>query len=73
MRYVFLGDRLTRAGLVGRPCDPVRRPPARGQAGGRVVRGRNGNALVVFDTGERVVVPGRRLRLAEKTPAPRGR
>ncbi|HLT46283.1 MAG TPA: hypothetical protein VK002_03570 [Rubricoccaceae bacterium] len=39
MRYVFLGDRLTRPDLAGRPCDPVRRPD------GRVVRGHNRNAL----------------------------
>ena len=50
MRYVFLGDRLTRPGLAGRPCDPVRRPD------GRVVRGRNRNALVVFDTGGHLLV-----------------
>ncbi len=60
MRYVFLGDRLSRPDLAGRPCDPVRHPD------GRVVRGRNRNALVVFDTGEVAVVPGGRLRLAAK-------
>ena len=57
MRYSYLGTKDTDPMLVGRACEPVRRPD------GKVVRGR-GNALVIFD-GEAVprVVIARRLRL----------
>jgi hypothetical protein len=57
VRYVYLGTTDTAPLLVGRACDPVRRPD------GKVIRGR-GNALVIFD-GEEVprAVIARRLRL----------
>lgn len=63
MRYVYLGDKHTRLDLEGRPCDPVLRPDR------QVIRGRNRNQLVVFDTGERAVVAGRFLRLQSKLKA----
>jgi hypothetical protein len=28
MRYTYLGDKLTRPGLKGAQCDPIRRPEA---------------------------------------------
>jgi hypothetical protein len=59
-RYVYLGDRLTDPRLVGRLCDPIRRPD------GKCIVGRPGgprNQLVRFDNGEVVVVVARRLRL----------
>lgn len=62
MRYLFLGDSYSRPDLRGRPCDPVMRTGAAGKP--VVTRGRNRNQLVVFEGGERVVVPGRFLRLA---------
>lgn len=61
MRYVYLGDRLTRPELVGQPCDPVRRADGRA-----IVSVKMATALVVFAGGERHVVKRRRLRLAEK-------
>ena len=61
MRYVYLGDRLTRPDLRGMRCDPVRRPDGR-----CVVSTRLASALVVDAAGERHVVARRRLRLAEK-------
>ena len=56
-RYRYLGDRLTDAALVGRQCEPVRRPD------GKCVVGR-GAGLVTFE-GETVprVVIRRRLRV----------
>ena len=60
MRYIYLGDRLTRSDLHGQPCDPVLRKD------GRVVRGRNRNQLVRFADGMACVVAGRRLRLRSK-------
>jgi hypothetical protein len=56
MRYLYLGDKLTRPDLKGAECDPIRR------ADGKCVVGR-GKALVRFATGERVVVLRRRLRV----------
>ena len=61
MRYVYLGDRLTRPDLRGMRCDPVRRPDGR-----CVVSTRLASALVVDAAGERHVVARRRLRLAAK-------
>jgi len=57
VRYVYLGTRWTAPHLVGRACDPVRRPD------GRVIR-EGGSALVIFE-GESTprVVSARRLRL----------
>lgn len=57
MRYTYFGDRHTRPDLRGAQCDPVRRPD------GKVVRGRNRNALVRLASGELVVAAGRFLRL----------
>ena len=68
MRYIYLGDRLTREELRGQPCDPVRR------ADGRCIVSRMGTQLVRFEDGTEVVVLRRRLRLtaaarAEAVPA----
>lgn len=57
-RYVYLGDKLTDPRLVGQPCDPVLRAD-----GTCLVSQKPRNQLVVFTTGEQVVVLGRRLRL----------
>lgn len=56
MTYRYLGDRWTRSELRGARCCSVRRPD------GKCRRGKNGNMLVQFDTGEVVVVVGRLLR-----------
>jgi len=61
VRYVYLGDRLTREELKGIRCDPVRRDDGR-----CVVSRRMAAALVVDEQGERHVVARRRLRLADK-------
>ncbi len=58
MRYVYLGDRLTRADLVGQLCDPLLR------ADGKCVVGKS-KQLVRFASGEAVVVLRRRLRLVK--------
>jgi hypothetical protein len=63
MRYVYLGDRMTREDLVGAGCDPVRRP-----SDGKCIVGRNAVQLVDFANGERHVVLRRRLRLRSKLP-----
>ena len=68
MRYVYLGDALTRPALRGAPCDPVMRTGAAGRP--VVTRGRNRNQLVTWLDGTRDVVPGRHLRLASKRGAP---
>lgn len=60
MRYVYLGDRLTRHDLRHMPCDPVRRAD-----GKCIVSARMATALVVFENGERHVVARRRLRLRD--------
>jgi hypothetical protein len=57
MRYVYLGDTLTRPELRDRPCDPVRR-----RRDGKTVVG-GSKMLVVFDDGELAVVLRRRLRV----------
>lgn len=61
MRYVYLGDKLTRPDLKGSPCDPVRRQD------GRCVVGR-GKQLVEFAGGNRAIVLRRRLRVVNPTP-----
>ena len=59
MEYIYLGDRLTRPELKKQACKAVRRPD------GKCIRGKNGNMLVEFETGEKVVVLGRLLRNAK--------
>lgn len=59
MRYVYLGDRFTREDLIGRTCDPVRRPD------GKCIVGAS-KALVRFEGGEEHVVNRRMLRLRSK-------
>ena len=60
-RYRYLGDRLTDPKWRGRLCNPVR------DERGKCIVGRClGGALVEFDTGERVNVNRRRLRLVQK-------
>ncbi len=62
MRYVYLGDRLTREDLKGQACNPVRR-----LSDGKCIVGRSmASQLVVFASGETHVVLRRRLRLVEK-------
>lgn len=60
MRYRYLGDRLTDPALVGRRCDPVRRPD------GKCIVGRS-KQLVRFE-GEQAprVVLRRRLRILKR-------
>jgi len=61
MRYIYLGDRLTRPDLRGMECDPVLR------ADGKCIIGKAPrNQLVVDANGKRHVVLARRLRLKEK-------
>lgn len=55
MDYTYLGDRLTDPRLKGKQCAAVRR-------NGKCIRGKNGNMLVRFASGETVVVMGRLLR-----------
>jgi hypothetical protein len=55
-QYVYRGDRWTMAWLRGRCCEAVRRPT------GKCIRGKNGNMLVRFTSGEVCVVLGRQLR-----------
>lgn len=52
--YTYLGDRLSNR--RGHRCQAVR------NAAGKCIRGRNGNMLVQFENGERVVVVARLLR-----------
>lgn len=54
--YTYRGDRWTMDWLRGRKCEAVRR------SDGKCIRGRNGNMLVRFTSGETVVVLGRQLR-----------
>lgn len=54
--YIYRGDKLTDAALKGQRCTAVRQPD------GKCVRGSNGNMLVRFDDGRRVVVLARQLR-----------
>lgn len=53
--YTYLGDRLTDPRLKGKQCTAVR-------SNGKCIRGKNGNMLVRFASGESVVVLGRQLR-----------
>lgn len=61
MRYIYLGDKLTRDDLRGMLCDPVRRAD-----GKCVVSQKMATALVVDADGVRHVVMRRRLRLRDK-------
>lgn len=57
-RYTYLGDRLTRNGLKGMQCNPVRRAD-----GKCVINTKLATALVEDVTGTRHVVARRRLRV----------
>lgn len=59
MRYLYLGDALTRSDLRGAPCDPVRRPDGKCIVGGSKM-------LVRFASGEEHVVLRRRLRIVKE-------
>ena len=54
--YTYRGDKLTDPRLKGQHCSAVRR------ADGKCIRGKNGNMLVRFASGETAVVLGRQLR-----------
>lgn len=54
--YIYRGDKLTDPALKGQRCTAVRR------ADGKCIRGPNGNMLVKFEGGQRIVVLGRQLR-----------
>lgn len=60
VRYIYLGDKLTRPELVGMECDPVR------DICGVCIVGRMGSAMVKDKEGNRYIVLRRRLRLKEK-------
>lgn len=60
VRYVFLGDRMSRPEMKGIACDPVRRAD-----GKCIVSIARASALVVDGEGRQHVVPRRRLRLAD--------
>lgn len=60
MRYIYLGDKLTREDLKNQPCDPVRRV-----SDGKCIVGK-GKAMVRFANGETHVVLRRRLRLTKE-------
>ena len=62
MRYIYLGDKLTRPELRGQPCDPGRRPDGRGVVG-------QGKAVVRFRDGTLAIVLRRRLRLRKEDAA----
>lgn len=56
MEYRYIGDRLARAGqYCQRLCKAIRKND-------KCIRGRNGNMLVQFQNGDRVVLPARQLR-----------
>ena len=55
MTYKYLGDRLTEPKYKGQLCNAVKITD-------KCIRGRNGNFLVQFESGENVVVLGRLLR-----------
>jgi len=64
MLYTYLGDKLTDPRLKGQPCSAIRRKD------GKCIRGKNGNMLVRFASGETVVVLGRLLRkIPEESPS----
>ncbi len=54
--YKYLGDKLTDAKFKGKDCEAVRRED------GKCIRGKNGNMLVKFTTGQTVNVLARLLR-----------
>jgi len=54
--YKYSGDRMTDAKYKGQSCEAVY------NSNGKCIRGRNGNMLVKFITGETVVVLARQLR-----------
>lgn len=58
MRYTYLGDKWTKADLIGLQCDPIRRLD-----GKCVVSTKMATALVEDEHGQRHVVARRRLRL----------
>ncbi|QMW06337.1 hypothetical protein [Spirosoma foliorum] len=55
-RYQYLGDRMTDPTLKDQSCTAVL------QENGKCIRGKNGNMLVVFDSGRTANVIGRLLR-----------
>jgi len=54
--YTYRGDKLTDTNIKGKECKAVRRHS------GKCIRGKNGNMLVEFENGKKVVVLGRQLR-----------
>jgi hypothetical protein len=56
MQYTYLGDRFTDPKYRRAECNAVRNEK------GKCIRGRNGSMLVRFESGETVVIVGRRLR-----------
>lgn len=64
VRYVYLGDRMTRLDLRGAECDPIRRADGRA-----IVSTPRATAKVVFEDGSVHVVARRRLRLKDKYDA----
>lgn len=56
IQYIYLGDKLTDPRYKNQKCSAIRR------TNGKCTRGRNGNFLVSFKSGEKVVVLGRLLR-----------
>lgn len=56
MTYKYIGDRFTDPKYRNRLCNAVRRQD------GKCIRGRNGNMLVRFESGEVVNLIGRLLR-----------
>lgn len=61
MRYIYLGDKLTRTDLRGLQCNPIRR-----YDGKCIVSVRMASAMVTFENGVVAVVARRRLRLISK-------
>ena len=59
---IYRDDRWTMGWLCGRRCEAIRRRD------GKCIRGRNGNMLVRFTSGEIVVVLGRQLRKVSAAP-----
>lgn len=62
VQYLYLGDKFTDPKYKGSTCAAVRRPD------GKCIRGKNGNMLVEFSWGEKVVVVGRLLRKIKSPP-----
>lgn len=61
MRYTYIGDKMTRADLIGLQCDPVRRAD-----GKCIVSVKMASALVIDERGNQHNVMRRRLRLNSK-------